>query len=59
MLLYPHHALLRKQAGIVARHRVRGTADSLVVASIDVSSNAGILGRLRELVIGDDAACAS
>lgn len=59
MLLYPHHAFMSKQAGIVARHRVTGTDDQLIVASIDVSTKNGILGRPRELVVGFERGAAA
>jgi 5-methylcytosine-specific restriction enzyme subunit McrC len=49
MLLYPHHHELRQPEGVLARHRVKGSEDRLVTATIDVSTNTGLPERLRTL----------
>lgn len=59
MLLYPHHALMSKQGGILAQHRVAGTDSRLFLASIDVSTNAGILDRLHKLAFGFEGVAAA
>ena len=51
MLLYPHHAELHRPERVVVSHRVNNSIDQLATATIDVSTNRGILERLRMLGI--------
>jgi 5-methylcytosine-specific restriction enzyme subunit McrC len=55
-LLYPHHAKLGTDEMVHARYCVTGHTSLVEVASIDVSSSADILTRLRGLLINDPAA---
>jgi 5-methylcytosine-specific restriction enzyme subunit McrC len=48
-LLYPHHAGLETKDGIQADHAVTASARRLRVASLDLSSMAGLAGRLAGL----------
>ena len=58
MLLYPYHTELQQPEGVVGSHCVNGSEDDrLTTATIDVSTNYGLMERLRGL--GDIAALTS
>jgi 5-methylcytosine-specific restriction enzyme subunit McrC len=52
MLLYPHHALMRRPEGIIAHHRINETEDFLAIATIDVSTARGVQDRLHGVLAG-------
>ncbi len=54
-LLYPHHTGLGTQEDVHARHRITGHPTVLETASIDVSKSAGMLVRLRRLLLTEEA----
>ncbi|GMG81460.1 IQ calmodulin-binding- domain protein [Paralimibaculum aggregatum] len=54
-LLYPHHPGLGASDDVHARHRITGHGAILETASIDVGNGAGMLDRIRRLVLADEA----
>jgi 5-methylcytosine-specific restriction enzyme subunit McrC len=59
MLLYPHHAGLRRLDGILGQHRILGTEAFLTTATLDVSTSDNIISRLRALGATDQFAVSS
>jgi 5-methylcytosine-specific restriction enzyme subunit McrC len=49
ILLYPHHQGLGGQDGVTARHRIHGSEDHLLTATLDVSDVRTVRARLRAL----------
>jgi len=49
MLLYPHHAELKKSEGVMSRHLIVGSDAHLNTATVDVSTSDNIITRLRAL----------
>jgi 5-methylcytosine-specific restriction enzyme subunit McrC len=48
-LLYPHHAALKQEAGILATNRITGSDHRLETATVDVADADGLRERLKRL----------
>ncbi|MCE7028101.1 McrC family protein [Jiella avicenniae] len=55
-LLYPHHTGLGAEDTVHGRYRITGQDTILETASIDVANGAGMLMRLRRLLVGEASA---
>lgn len=53
LLLYPHHRELKRSEGLQSQHRICGGTGALATATLDLSVDAGMARRLREIVLSE------
>jgi 5-methylcytosine-specific restriction enzyme subunit McrC len=59
MLLYPHHAGLHCDEGVISRHQVIGSDDKLTMATVSLDDLSGVQRALRKLIFAAEPVAAA